>query len=316
MMPALTRRGVLSAAAGAVASWLAPAAIAQAAAGKTLVFVCLRGGADGLSLLVPYREDGYYRARPRISIAAPGAARAASVRLDDRYALHPCLGGWQRLFERGELGARVDVGLRSRSRSHGAAQLALDRAITQALGGVTPECLEGGLEARLRELAQSLRPEAPRTVLLESFGWDTHAAQGRGRDGRLASAAQELERALLAFRAVAGARWQHVRLAVVTEFGRTLTESRTAGTEDAYASVMFTFGPEQSGRVLGCYDRVEPDCGYEERARPPAVDLQSELERWLRDEPVTQKVVGVTHHDPNPTVVGWPQPRRGKPGGP
>ena len=36
---------------------------------QTLVVVFLRGGADGLNLVAPLQDDGYYRSRPRIAIA-------------------------------------------------------------------------------------------------------------------------------------------------------------------------------------------------------------------------------------------------------
>src|SRR5262245_58712350 len=35
---------------------------------RTLVVVFLRGGADGLNLVAPLEDDGYYRARPRIAL--------------------------------------------------------------------------------------------------------------------------------------------------------------------------------------------------------------------------------------------------------
>jgi uncharacterized protein (DUF1501 family) len=43
-----------------------------------LVVVFLRGGADGLNLVAPLEDDGYYRARPRIAI---GRKRRAAGRL-------------------------------------------------------------------------------------------------------------------------------------------------------------------------------------------------------------------------------------------
>ena len=36
---------------------------------RTLVVVFLRGGADGLNLVAPLEDDGYYRSRPRIAIS-------------------------------------------------------------------------------------------------------------------------------------------------------------------------------------------------------------------------------------------------------
>ncbi|MGH7970585.1 MAG: hypothetical protein ACREIC_17805 [Limisphaerales bacterium] len=52
----------------------------------TLVVVFLRGGADGLNMVAPLDDDGYYRARPRIAIR-----RSEAVPLDDFYGLNPLL---------------------------------------------------------------------------------------------------------------------------------------------------------------------------------------------------------------------------------
>ena len=55
---------------------------------QTLVVVFLRGGADGLNLVAPLDDDGYYRARPRIAIG-----RKNAVPLDGFYGLNPLLKG-------------------------------------------------------------------------------------------------------------------------------------------------------------------------------------------------------------------------------
>ena len=36
---------------------------------RALVVIFLRGGADGLNLVAPLEDDGYYRARPRIALS-------------------------------------------------------------------------------------------------------------------------------------------------------------------------------------------------------------------------------------------------------
>ncbi|NJN05880.1 MAG: DUF1800 family protein [Rhodobacteraceae bacterium] len=56
---------------------------------RTLIVVFLRGGADGLNMVAPLQDDGYYRARPRIAIKATDA-----IQLDDFFGLNPILGGW------------------------------------------------------------------------------------------------------------------------------------------------------------------------------------------------------------------------------
>jgi uncharacterized protein (DUF1501 family) len=286
MHPRVTRRELIRA--GAAAVLLAPSARAAElrAPAKTLVFVRLRGGADGLNLIVPYREEGYYRARPHVAIDPPGRGASAAVRLDEQFGLHPCLAGWQRLMQKEELSAVLGVGLRAPCASHRLAQRTLDAALVRAGGDPAPESLSGGLGEQLRRVAAALDPALPRTVFVESPGWDTHSAQGTGTTGRLAIVVKELESAILAFREAADPHWEHVRLAIVTEFGRTLSESPTYGTDDAHASVLFTLGPRQAGRVRGSYGPLEPSNPCGERRVAPTLDLESLLGRFVRDEPL------------------------------
>ena len=67
--------------------------VVEDAGRHTLVCVFLRGGADTLNLLVPHGDDSYYKQRPTLAIASPtkGDEAKRSLKLDDRYALHPVL---------------------------------------------------------------------------------------------------------------------------------------------------------------------------------------------------------------------------------
>src|SRR6266853_7028979 len=53
---------------------------------RTLVVVFLRGGADGLNLVAPLDDDGYYHARPRIALS-----KSQALPLDGFYGLNPLL---------------------------------------------------------------------------------------------------------------------------------------------------------------------------------------------------------------------------------
>ena len=44
-------------------------------AGDVLVCLFLRGGADGLHLVAPYGDEGYYAGRPRIAVPRPDDTR-------------------------------------------------------------------------------------------------------------------------------------------------------------------------------------------------------------------------------------------------
>jgi len=80
---------------------------------RTLVLLQLSGGNDGLSLLVPYTDDAYYRARSSTAISS-----GASLRLDERRALHPELGRLREHFDQGEVAFVEGVGYPEPNRSH------------------------------------------------------------------------------------------------------------------------------------------------------------------------------------------------------
>ncbi|MDX6297145.1 MAG: hypothetical protein QOI51_1002 [Nocardioidaceae bacterium] len=89
---------------------------AFAASGKAesvLVVVNLRGGADGMSLVVPYGDDGYARARPTIAVAP-----RQLLQTDGMFGLHPGLGALEPLWKTGRMAAVQAVGLPAPNRSH------------------------------------------------------------------------------------------------------------------------------------------------------------------------------------------------------
>src|SRR5262245_29540025 len=78
-----------------------------------LVFVFLRGGADGLHLGPPVEDDAYYRARPTIAVK-----KSEALRLDDTFGLHPDLAPLYPIFQAGELAIVHQCGTAEESRSH------------------------------------------------------------------------------------------------------------------------------------------------------------------------------------------------------
>src|SRR5690606_3915534 len=68
---------------------------------NVLVVIFLRGGADGLNIVVPHGEDDYYKARPTLGIARPKSGRGENERvrdLDGFFGLSPAMQGLHRLY--------------------------------------------------------------------------------------------------------------------------------------------------------------------------------------------------------------------------
>src|SRR5579863_421619 len=82
-----------------------------------LVVVFQRGAADGLNIVVPYREKNYYAMRP--SIAIP---QNQVIDLDGFFGLHPAMTAFKPLYAQGHLAIVHAAGSPDMSRSHFDAQ--------------------------------------------------------------------------------------------------------------------------------------------------------------------------------------------------
>ena len=89
---------------------------------RTLVVVFLRGGADGLSLVVPTADDNYYRARPRLALK-----KSETLNLDGNFALHPLLAPLEAAWKEGDLAIAHAAGCEDTTRSHFEAQDLMER---------------------------------------------------------------------------------------------------------------------------------------------------------------------------------------------
>jgi len=78
-----------------------------------LVIVQLAGGNDGLNTVIPYSNDAYYAARPRLAVPA-----SSLLKLDDHTGLHPSLAGLKSLYDEGLAAIVQGVGYPNPNRSH------------------------------------------------------------------------------------------------------------------------------------------------------------------------------------------------------
>ena len=84
---------------------------------RTLVVIFLRGGADGLNMVAPLQDDGYYNARPRIAVS-----RSKAIPLDGFYGLNPALKELAPAYHDGALAIIHAAGSEDSTRSHFEAQ--------------------------------------------------------------------------------------------------------------------------------------------------------------------------------------------------
>ena len=117
-----TRRQFLStsAAASSVLTFggVAPAVLQNAASrrkdsDRILVVVEMAGGNDGLNTIVPYTDDDYRKARPKLAIPANDV-----LKIDNGLGFHPVMTGFADLLQDGQLSIVQGVGYDNPNRSH------------------------------------------------------------------------------------------------------------------------------------------------------------------------------------------------------
>src|SRR5580765_5750741 len=89
---------------------------------KRLIAIFQRGAVDGLSVVVPYGENDYYRVRPTIAIARPNSNDAAALDLDGFFGFNPRLAPLKPLWDRRDLAIVHACGSPDATRSHFDAQ--------------------------------------------------------------------------------------------------------------------------------------------------------------------------------------------------
>ena len=197
----ISRRGVLRAAGWGLAAWAgASSALADITVKPkrerkhdVLVHIFLRGGADGLNIVVPHREDAYYRNRPNLSIPRPNDkavnANSRALDLNGTFGLHPSLAPIVPFYHSGEMAVLHACGSQDQTRSHFEAMAAVERGLAAegpgpasgwiarhlqvsessddsplravAFGGVLPDLLRGAANTVALESLDEFKLNAP-----------------------------------------------------------------------------------------------------------------------------------------------------------
>lgn len=101
--------------------------------GDTLVCIFLRGGADGLNIIVPHGDDSYYTRRPTIGIPRPddNSSNGRSIDLDGFFGLHPALAPLSDIYTAGDISFVHATGTPDETRSHFEAMDLMERGATE-----------------------------------------------------------------------------------------------------------------------------------------------------------------------------------------
>ncbi len=123
---------------------------------KKLVVLFQRGAADGLNVVVPYKEKNYYALRPSIAIQEKDV-----LDLDGFFGLHPSMAAFKPLYDQGHLAIVHAAGSPDTTRSHFDAQDYMESG-TPGVKSTT----DGWLNRALQAEVTTGKPSAFRAVAL------------------------------------------------------------------------------------------------------------------------------------------------------
>jgi uncharacterized protein (DUF1501 family) len=181
---------------GFAPSFLARTAYAQGTRprAKQLIAIFQRGAVDGLSVVVPFGDAEYYRARPSIAIPRPGTSDSAAVDLDGFFGFNPRLAPLKPFWDQHTLAIVHACGSPDSTRSHFDAQDYMETA-TPGVKSTSDGWLNRYLQAQqlehqtpfravalTQQLPRTLQGTAPATAMTQISQFDIRGGQ-RGSVG-------------------------------------------------------------------------------------------------------------------------------------
>jgi len=162
------------------------------------------------------------------------------------------------------------------------------------MGGGDPTADAGaqsasGFAADARRLGQLIQADAHTQLAFTSVGgWDTHINQG-GAKGQLANRLNSLAQGLDALMQGLGDAQKNTVVVVMSEFGRTVRENGTHGTDHGRGNVMWLMGgPVNGGRMIGQWPGLDRSALVDGRDLAVASDFRAVL------SPIVQRHLGLT----------------------
>ncbi len=130
----------------------------------------------------------------------------------------------------------------------------------------------------MRQIAQLLKANlGVEAAFADIGGWDHHVNEGNV-EGQLARSLRDFSQGIAAFWRDMGDDAENVTLITMSEFGRTVRQNGTGGTDHGHANVMFVLGGQvRGGRVYGQWPGLNPEQLYQERDLAITTDYRQVL---------------------------------------
>lgn len=139
-----------------------------------------------------------------------------------------------------------------------------------------------GFEAVARRVAVALRDERYAIGFVDVGGWDSHQNQGAA-SGQLAGNLAGLAAGLATLASELGPVWNSTTVVVMSEFGRTVRENGTRGTDHGHGNTLWVLGGSLAGgRVAGRQQELSAATLYQGRDLPVLNDYRGVLGEILR----------------------------------
>ena len=132
--------------------------------------------------------------------------------------------------------------------------------------------------------ARFLRQEdGPQVAVFDTMGWDTHFNEG-GAKGQLAARLATLDAALGGLKTGLGPVWNDTAVLLATEFGRTVAENGTRGTDHGTATAAYLIGGAvRGGRVVADWPGLSPQKLYQNRDLEPTLDIRAVMKGLMAE---------------------------------
>jgi uncharacterized protein (DUF1501 family) len=114
-------------------------------------------------------------------------------------------------------------------------------------------------------------PDGARVAVIDTTGWDTHAGQRGSLQNRLGA----LDDGIDGLRSGLGALWSKTAVLVVTEFGRTVEQNGTGGTDHGTGGAALLLGGAVRGRVITDWPGLAMSDRLDGRDLRPTTDLRA-----------------------------------------
>ncbi len=192
-------------------------------------------------------------------VQLPGADRTAAVAGQ----------GFEALYEQTSQGLLRDTGGETFRAVHMLSAAEIQR-YKPADGAEYPKTPLGNA---LRQIAILIKSDVGLEIAFaESAGWDTHVQQAATFNRQ----ARDLAQSIQAFWTDLGAYQDRVVLTTMTEFGRTVRENGSGGTDHGHGSCLFVVGNAMDGgKVHGTFPGLADGALYEGRDLPVTTDFRS-----------------------------------------